>query len=330
MTFDTDVMDLICPMHMVLDADARVRFAGPTLRKMRPWRDWTDVPFFDVFHVTRPRGVEGAQALKALSGQSLSLRFCDEPSTLLKALVVSPRGSTDLLINVSFGISIQEAVQDYDLNITDFAPTDLAVEMLYLIEAKSAAMDASKRLNQRLQVAKTHAEHSAITDALTGVQNRRGFQIMLDRALQRPAGFALIHVDLDHFKYINDTFGHAAGDEVLQFVARVMSDSTRDRDAIARVGGDEFVLVIDNDPDAETVERIAERILDGLQKPLTFGGETCAVSCSMGSVLSRYYDTPEAETLMNDADRALYRSKLNGRGRHCLFHPTEAHSSQDA
>ena len=314
-------LDLLCPMHAQLCPQGRIRHAGPTLRKLRPEQTLIDTAFFDVFDVVRPQGIHTIQALWQHAGRKLHLKFRDGPDTGLKAVTALDPCSDALLINLSFGISILDAVSDYALTSADFAPTDLTVEMLYLVEAKSAAMDASRRLNERLQGAKLVAEEQALTDALTGLTNRRGLEAFVDKLITRKAAFAVMHIDLDFFKQVNDTHGHAAGDCVLEQAAQIMGQETRDRDLISRVGGDEFVMIIDAPKSRKGVEAIATRLITEIEKPISFQDIECSISCSIGIVFSDDIDAPDTETLFHHADMALYASKDAGRGRHTVFSP---------
>ena len=146
---------------------------------------------------------------------------------------------------------------------------------------------------------------------------------VMDRvtAPERPAPFAVMHVDLDYFKAVNDSFGHAAGDHVLHQVAHILRQETRSGDFVARLGGDEFVVVLRECGDRVLVERIAGRILERLEAPLSFDGQDCRISASIGSTLSSHYRRLQSSRLLGDADRALYRSKHQGRGRHTIFQP---------
>lgn len=312
-------MDLICPMHAVVATQGQILHAGPTLRKLRPERELVGRPFLEIFDVMIPRDVMRTEDLFAHMGRKLHLRFRDSPQTTFKAIGMPAIDAEGMLLNLSFGISVVEAVQDYALSNTDFAPTDLTIEMLYLVEAKSAAMDASRRLNERLQAAKTAAEHLALTDALTGLDNRRGLENFVTRLIARGGDFALMFVDLDYFKQVNDTLGHAAGDHVLQQVARIMREETRTRDMVSRVGGDEFVLAIDAAPGRDTINRIASRLISRLSVPIMFGDMACRISASIGTVFSRDYATPQIAQLFSDGDSALYASKEAGRGCHTVF-----------
>jgi diguanylate cyclase (GGDEF)-like protein len=311
-----DVLDALCPMHAILDMQGRILHAGPTLAKLAPAGPFDGRCAFDVFEVFRPRAVDSIEALLAHSRMRLHLRLLDAPQTKLKGVLVPVPGGQGAILNLSFGISILEAVRDYDLTNADFAATDLAMEMLYLVEAKSAAMEASRTLNLRLQGALIAAEEQAFTDTLTGLKNRRALNHVLTRLIARDARFALMQVDLDFFKAVNDSMGHAAGDHVLQQVARILVDETRDADTVARVGGDEFVILL-NDPGARaTVERIAQRLIRRIEEPVPFEGHLTRISASAGSALSWAYDRPDRARMLADADRALYASKAAGRAQH--------------
>ena len=315
-------LDVMCPMHAVLEPDGRIMHLGPTLRKIMGQTDACGRPFLDVFDVTRPQGVQSSDALIGLVGRTLHLKPHAGPQTSMKAVVAErPDGAAGAIVNMSFGISVVEAVQTYGLSNADFAPTDLTVEMLYLVEAKSAVMAASRRLNERLQDAKLIAEKQAVTDTLTGLENRRGFEKFLASLLARQARFAVLHLDLDGFKQVNDTMGHDAGDLVLQMSARIMTEEVRDRDLVARIGGDEFILVIDGDPSRATIDLIGARLIDRIAALDARIGGAPALGCSIGAVLSADIPAPNTRDILKAADIALYASKRTGRGRLTVFTP---------
>ncbi|WP_412176208.1 diguanylate cyclase domain-containing protein [Lentibacter sp. XHP0401] len=313
------LMDAFCPMHVMLDAAGQMVHVGATLQKLRPDAPMVGKTFLEVFELRRPQGVSSMSELMRSAGVKLHLRFYDTPETALKGVLAPLEGGRGAVLNIGFGISLIEGVRDYALVSSDFAATDLAIEMLYLVEAKSAAMEASRKLNLRLQGAMIAAEEQAYTDTLTGLKNRRAMDHVLTRLIERKRGFALMQIDLDFFKAVNDTLGHAAGDHVLQNVARFMVEETRDEDTVARVGGDEFVILFDGLTDREALSRVAARIIERLEVPMPFGEHFCRISASCGTVLSQSYGQPDAGVMLADADMALYASKKAGRAQHSFF-----------
>lgn len=318
MTLSSNVLAQLCPMHVVLDPMGTIIQAGATLHKLQT-PPLKDVRFLDAFEVYRPRAVTSMQQLLATQGRKLFLRLRNEKRTQLKGMLV-PDGKGGAVINMSFGISVIEAVRDYALTSTDFATTDLAVEMLYLVEAKTAALNASLHLNTRLQGAKTEAEERAYTDGLTGLRNRRAMDRMLERLSRSGQPYSLMHMDLDFFKQVNDTHGHAAGDLVLCKVAEIMLEETRKDDIAARVGGDEFVLIFPNLTSEERLAGLATRMIEKIERPVIYDGRACHVSASIGISVN------EGEALYPDimlerADQALYGAKRAGRAQFCFYDP---------
>lgn len=310
----------LCPMHVLLDGAGRIVQAGPTLAKLRPEIPLQGALFFDVIEVARPRAITCMRELLATSGRKLHLHLRDVRRTPLKGHVV-PDGDHGAVVDLSFGISVAEAVREFDLTSRDFSPTDLTIEMLYLVEAKSAAMEASRTLNMRLQGAMIAAEERAFTDTLTGLKNRRACDHVLDRLTRGGKTFALMHVDLDYFKEVNDTMGHAAGDHVLQEVARIMVEETRKDDTVARIGGDEFVLILDALLDRRVLSDIAGRLVSRIERPIKYEGRSCNVSASIGiSVTGDRYRSPSE--LLEQADVALYASKRAGRAQFRFYDPS--------
>ena len=316
------VLDVLCPMHLVVSASGHITHAGPTIQKLRPDAPMVGERFLEIFALNRPRAITSMEDLRASTDVKLHLQFRDAPRTELKGVLVpTPAEDGTIIVNLSFGISILDGVRDYALTNADFAPTDLAIEMLYLVEAKSAAMEASRKLNQRLQGAKIAAEEQAFTDTLTGLKNRRAMDHILARLIAGDGPFAVMHIDLDFFKAVNDTLGHAAGDHVLQVVARIMVEETRDTDTVARVGGDEFTVILPEVKSQEVLGRVGQRIIDRLQVPIPFNGQDCCISASIGTVWVQAGSRPMMDSILDDADVALYASKHAGRGRQTFYSP---------
>jgi diguanylate cyclase (GGDEF)-like protein/PAS domain S-box-containing protein len=164
---------------------------------------------------------------------------------------------------------------------------------------------------------------TALQDPLTGLPNRLVFMDRLERALQRsrrrPAhGFAVLFLDLDNFKTVNDTMGHLVGDQLLVNAARRLESCVRQEDTVARIGGDEFAILLDMIQDVNGVTLVVDRIRETLAEPFTAAGREANCSASIGvAVAMNNYE--RAEDLLRDADTAMYRAKSGGRDRYVLF-----------
>jgi diguanylate cyclase (GGDEF)-like protein len=151
-------------------------------------------------------------------------------------------------------------------------------------------------------------EETARTDALTGLLNRRGLSIEFTR-LQSADGFAVLAIDLDGFKAVNDAHGHAMGDFVLQTTAARLTSAVRDRDLVARTGGDEFVVVVAGDRTAG--EAAAERILERMRGPRAIDDGTADVRVSIGGIWTG--EKLDVTELLKEADALLYDAKAAGK-----------------
>jgi diguanylate cyclase (GGDEF)-like protein/PAS domain S-box-containing protein len=167
--------------------------------------------------------------------------------------------------------------------------------------------------------------YHAFYDDLTGLPNRALFlqrlQTILDRTQQQPnLQPAILFIDLDRFKVINDSLGHTVGDRLLVAIAHRLEGCLRAGDTIARLGGDEFTILLENIGDINEVIQVADRIHAELARPLTLDEQDIFTSASIGIVLGEGYDQPEA--LLRDADTAMYRAKAMGKARSEVFNPT--------
>jgi diguanylate cyclase (GGDEF)-like protein/PAS domain S-box-containing protein len=170
--------------------------------------------------------------------------------------------------------------------------------------------------------AESAAHELAVRDPVTGLLNRRGLDNALATLLGSPKSesrqLALLLVDLDHFKSVNDTFGHAAGDLVLREVANVLSQTIRRTDIVGRTGGDEFVVLLPGIESPQKAEEIASNIIVGLSRPISLGDEQMAhIGASIGISVTGSEREPAA-ALLRRADIAMYAAKQAGRGRACL------------
>ena len=173
------------------------------------------------------------------------------------------------------------------------------------------------------KLAEAQLLHIALHDELTGLANRALFTDRLDRAIARTsqrASFAVLFLDLDRFKVINDSLGHLVGDQLLVATAERLKRCLRDSDTCARLGGDEFAILLEDiERPEEAIERV-ERIREELCAPFLLAGQEVFVNGSIGLVLDtkRYR---HKEELLRDADTAMYHSKATGRGRYTIFTP---------
>jgi len=164
-------------------------------------------------------------------------------------------------------------------------------------------------------------EHLAYHDHLTGLANRWLFTDQLDHALSLSGRMAkmlaIMFLDLDGFKMINDSLGHALGDQLLKEVSKRLVNTIRKSDVVARIGGDEFVIMIENEENIEAIKLVAEKVLNSFNEPYKLNGQECFVTTSIG-VAVYPTDGENAETLLKNADIAMYKAKEKGRN-NCRF-----------
>ncbi len=165
--------------------------------------------------------------------------------------------------------------------------------------------------------------HDAFHDELTGLPNRALFMDRLRRAMERGrrdprSTTAVLFLDVDRFKIVNDSLGHPAGDELLVRLADALSSAVRPKDLIARVGGDEFTILLEGDHDAADAVRVAERVHERLTAPIDLSGHEVFITASIGIAIATA-DHREPAELLRDADTAMYRAKASGRACHVVF-----------
>jgi diguanylate cyclase (GGDEF)-like protein/PAS domain S-box-containing protein len=174
-----------------------------------------------------------------------------------------------------------------------------------------------KRAEQQLN-------HSALHDSLTGLANRALFHDRLEHALQRTtrtaADVAVVYLDLDGFKMVNDSRGHEAGDQVLREVAIRLTSAVRTADTVSRLGGDEFAILIEESPRAlDEAETVAERVLQALTAPFDLESQQVVLSASIGIAVGDMSST--VSSMMRDADVAMYKAKTTGKSKWAIYEP---------
>ncbi|WP_305989753.1 bifunctional diguanylate cyclase/phosphodiesterase [Roseibium sp. MMSF_3544] len=201
----------------------------------------------------------------------------------------------------------------------------LAVAAFVIAAVVMAVTVFTRQMTKRLARSEAKAVHAARHDALSGLPNRSSFQALLTDILEESAqngtNTAVVYVDLDHFKDINDTLGHSAGDQVIVAVANRLKQVIPVDGIVSRISGDEFVMVLRNCENDEWLEYILDQIQDEISRPIKIGRRELFASLSMGAAVAPK-DGDSPDELLRKADIALYDAKANGRNRRSFFRPT--------
>jgi diguanylate cyclase (GGDEF)-like protein len=198
--------------------------------------------------------------------------------------------------------------------------TTMAAAALMFRHLAGQYVDRTLESVRKLRTATEQLEHRAFHDPLTSLANRALFAERLEHAMVRagPGSVAVLFLDLDNFKTVNDTLGHAAGDALLIAAAERLLQCVRREDTIARLGGDEFTVLLEDMHDPSDAARMAERIGEALRTPFELAGQSVTISSSIGIAL----DTDRShgpDDLMREADMAMYRAKSGGKARYEIF-----------
>lgn len=198
------------------------------------------------------------------------------------------------------------------------------VGMLLAALAIWALASRLARRTEDLEHSRLQAHHQATHDALTGLANRSMFELRLDeviaRSRRRGSDVALLYLDLDRFKQVNDTLGHPAGDALIREVALRLTQQVRGYDVVARLGGDEFAIVISDPAEFASIEGICARIIAEMERPFDLSGSQAYIGASIGIACAPDHGIDRTE-LTRKADIALYKAKLDGRSRFVFFTP---------
>jgi diguanylate cyclase (GGDEF)-like protein/PAS domain S-box-containing protein len=274
-------------MVMVVDGELKIRYVSDSVRSTfgRPPAELVGARL-DAF------GEEASQALaQALERSTLA----PEQPLRVKWALTDGSGRLRAAESTITNLLSDEQVRGFVLNTRD--------------DTERAALEEQLR-------------HQALHDPLTGLANRA---LLADRARQaflrsrRTGGsVAVMALDIDSFKHVNERMGHQAGDELLRAVAQRLSETFRPEDTVARTGGDEFVVLLDAAPSGQLVQELAERVLEALRAPFELAGEECEVTASVGVAIDGAPHN-NLEQLLSDADVAMYAVKTGGRDGVRLF-----------
>lgn len=258
-------------------------------------------PFVELFQF-HPDEMEGRPLSDFIVPQDLR----SEATTLSQSVFERRSVQKETIRQRKDGTQVEVSILGYPIDIGD-----------QRIGAYGIYTDISER-----KAAERKLFHHAFHDALTGLPNRSLFAERLERDLRRAERgdyrFAVLFIDLDRFKVINDSLGHAAGDELLVEMSNRVGGCLRPGDTVARLGGDEFTILLEDIDDPTTATRIAERVLEALGRPFEIGGQDVVSSGSIGIAFS----SPayrSADDVLRDADIAMYRAKAGGKARYEIF-----------
>ena len=270
---------------------------------------------------------DGKQALDALSSKfaprlallDWMMPIMDGPG-VVRQLRKEELGPYTYIVMLTAKSDASDLVSAFASGIDDFLTKPFNEEELHQrLRAGQRILNLHDKLNQSLEKLRFQATH----DALTGLWNRSAIMDVLDRELARasrnlqsPESTSIIMLDVDRFKSINDTFGHAAGDAVLKLVGNVIRKSLRSYDYVGRYGGEEFIIILPTTA-REQVETITERIRASIEhQAFRLNGNRIPITASLGVVTAS--KDSDAEEMVKGADAAMYRAKRNGRNC-CVF-----------
>jgi diguanylate cyclase (GGDEF)-like protein len=269
---------------------------------------------------------------KQISVHQISKDFPEELRELVEKYSIYSLLMTSLIYQQTYlgGISLYQCDRDRIWSDNELSLVKAITDQCAIaIHQSELYQNAQSELLERKKM-EAQLRHDALHDSLTGLPNRALFLDRLNHALQLsnrrlhlnsvdlPEMFAVLFLDLDRFKIINDSLGHLAGDQLLKIVAKRLVSCLRGGDTVARLGGDEFVMLLEEIDDLNDVIEVVHRIKDSLQVPIILDGNEIFISTSIGIALNSA-DYTQPDQLLRDADTAMYRAKEQGRDRYEIF-----------
>lgn len=314
-----ELLGKLFPFHIVLDLDGTPTVVG-TADTLRRWigRDLAGKPFFDCFEISRPAVSRfDEDSLLAKKDAVFVIKIVSHFAQLRGQIVLT--GNHRAVFLGSPVLSTSTKVQDLGLAMSDFAPHDATVDLIVL--QRFAEMQLSDLKEQAAQLneaqkARDRLSESAATDPLTGLANRRAFWSRCTEELKNNSKVALLFIDVDRFKAVNDVYGHGAGDAVLRELADRLSSTVRPADLVARLGGDEFAVLLTG-VDKRATTSIVSRLQLTVAEPVKIDGHVCETSISIGVIIRTANET--VDDLIQDADAAMYEGRQHGPGRITWF-----------
>ncbi|WP_168798072.1 EAL domain-containing protein [Pacificoceanicola onchidii] len=320
-----EVVERVFPFYVLLCPDGTVQHVGPSLAKVSNQDALIGQPVNEALKVLKPFRLDPDKRLSDAIGQRLVVEAPARQGTLplkLYGMVVkvTHAGVEQLLLALTPGVNARRFVEIHGLKTSDFSPSDGSADILPLLAMQEDMLTDSKRQSEKLRAARDAAEHLANHDVLTERPNRRALMKHLTIALSRTP-LTVLHIDLDKFKEINDTFGHAAGDVALQHSAKAIQSVIGPEAMCARLGGDEFVGVLLGEWPEKELQTLARDVIKQISEPFAFMDETLTIGASIGLARARPDDQLTPDDILHRADLALYEVKRTGRNTALLCTP---------
>jgi diguanylate cyclase (GGDEF)-like protein len=327
----------VFPFHLVLDRRLRVLQAGGSLLRIHG-PSVVGTALAALFEVATPKVSTTFEGLASSPRSLFLLRSLTSEGLVLRGQMLHEPGADVVFFVGSPWITKTTDFVDLGLTLDDFAAADAVVDYVLLLQNQSSSLVEAKDLAVRLNESAEQLEHQAFHDSLTGLPNRALLTRHLRERLHIPErredrDLTVLLLDLDGFKSVNDSYGHSAGDAVLDVVSKRLRAVARRGDLVARFGGDEFVLVLERGEPTLTsgaaVSVVAERVIAVLSQPIPLppeGQVTVSLSASVGIASHRASET--ADDLLRNADLAMYVAKSRGKSRFERYAPAMHAASQ--
>ena len=329
--FDSGALDALNPFFVWVDARGVIVTHGRTISKLFGGRNLSGQPANAHFVFIRPHvrdiaQIEGSNvALKVRTVPPGGVSAANLPGTAIR--LVDPGG---YLLMLTPGLEILRLADIFELRKTDLSAADGSEDLMFLLQSQRHLMQEMLETATLVEEARRAAEVEAKSDLLTGLLNRRGLSENLETLLSNGTrgNCGLLHLDLDRFKLINDTHGHAAGDAVLVHVGAVLKSAVQPPSFAGRLGGDEFVVVFPGLEGAEALVRFAETLASQIGVPIAWGEFNLKIAATFGLTWVPAGSSVSFDDLLHQADLALLDGKRRGRARITVYDGVVMHQQQ--
>lgn len=321
LSLNGDAVQELFPFHLLITADRNRQMlsAGSAIKRLLP-QDFLERSFDEFFCITRPCLESLTMELIETVGNRMFFVSVVGTDTVLRGQLIASNPGSILFLGTLL-VTAANSLDESGFSLADFAPYDTTPEILILHRFREMQIKGMEQQNLKLQnviEARDTLDTYANTDELTGIANRRGFWSMGSKWLQKfnDSATALMVMDLDRFKVINDNFGHDAGDALLQVVGHRLSEALQSDGLPGRIGGDEFVAIV-KAPDVTLLEKRVADITSAITEPVVHNGAELTTLVSTGAVLAD--GKRDMDALISCADLAMYEGRTRQRGRICWY-----------